>query len=71
MVQLGIVFVLMVLFFAAWVATRRKVLLTWLSAWALDTVALIAVLVIAVFAADLSEIEIFALYVTYSSAKVF
>ncbi|MCK5379122.1 MAG: GGDEF domain-containing protein [Acidobacteria bacterium] len=70
LVQLGIVLVLTVLFFAAWAVTRRKVLLTWLAAWTLDTVALSAVLVIAIFAADLPGNEIFALYAFYSSAKV-
>lgn len=69
LVQLGVVVVLTVLFFAAWAITRRRVLATWMLAWTLDSVALSSVLVIAVFAINFPVEEVFRLYVFYSSAK--
>ena len=70
LVQLGVVVVLTVLFFAGWAATRRKVLATWLWAWTFDVVALAAVLVIAWPDGDLPDHVIFRAYVIYSSAKI-
>ena len=69
-VQLGIVCVLTVLFIAAWIATRRKVLLTWLMAWVFDTTALAIVLVISLLGEKLTMTVMFSLYVAYSTSKV-
>jgi len=69
-IQLGVVSVLTILLFITWSATRRKVMATWVIAWAFDSIALGAVLVIATAFRILGPEENIVIYTVYSTAKI-
>ncbi|NOY22864.1 MAG: GGDEF domain-containing protein [Acidobacteria bacterium] len=67
-VQGGVIFVLFAFFAVAWALTRRKVLLTWTLAWAMDALAMI--FVYHAVGINITSFRVVTVYVGYGVAKL-
>ena len=69
-VQSGVAAILVVVFFTAWFATRRRVTASWTIAWLMDVVGLCAVFCIASLGSSLDPVLILGFYATYGAGKI-
>lgn len=69
-VQVGVVAVLVVVFGAAWISTRRRLTASWAIAWLMDALALFSVLVVALFSHVFTPPYVALVYAGYAMFKM-